>query len=67
MTGDARDVGPERTAVRVALWRALHMQVDPPPPVIDDGVGLKLVTSNEGDRTDGLRPSSSEQILVATT
>lgn len=36
-------VAPESTAVRVALWRALHVQVDPPPHVIEDEVGLQLV------------------------
>ena len=39
---------PENTAVRVALWRALHVQVDPPPHVFEDEVGLKLVAPEEG-------------------
>ena len=30
----------ERTAVRVALWRAMHVQVDPPPHVFEDEIGL---------------------------
>jgi O-methyltransferase involved in polyketide biosynthesis len=34
---------PENTAVRVALWRALHVQVDPPPHVLEDEIGLQLV------------------------
>ena len=29
--------------MRAALWRALHVQVDPPPHVLDDVVGLQLV------------------------
>jgi methyltransferase (TIGR00027 family) len=29
-------------AVRVALWRALHVQVDPAPYVLDDQLGLQL-------------------------
>lgn len=33
---------PDGTAVRVALWRALHAQVDPPPRVLDDEIGLRL-------------------------
>jgi methyltransferase (TIGR00027 family) len=33
---------PDSTAVRVALWRALHVLVDPPPHVIDDQIGLQL-------------------------
>jgi O-methyltransferase involved in polyketide biosynthesis len=33
---------PDHTAVRVALWRAMHVQVDPPPHVIEDEIGLRL-------------------------
>src|SRR5947209_6446943 len=47
---------PENTAVRVALWRALHVQVDPPPHVVEDEVGLKLVAPDEGWRS---RPDMS--------
>jgi methyltransferase (TIGR00027 family) len=38
MTGE-----PDNTAVRTALWRALHVEVDAPPPVFDDRIGLQLV------------------------
>jgi methyltransferase (TIGR00027 family) len=34
---------PDSTAERVALWRALHLEVDPPPHVLDDAIGLQLV------------------------
>ncbi len=45
---------PDSTAVRVALWRAMHVQVDPPPHVLEDEIGLKLVAPAEGwrDRPD---------------
>ena len=45
---------PDNTAVRVALWRALHVQVDPPPHILEDEVGLKLVAPEDGwrDRPD---------------
>lgn len=45
---------PDSTAVRVALWRALHVQVDPPPHVLEDEVGLALVAPDPGwrDRPD---------------
>jgi methyltransferase (TIGR00027 family) len=33
--------------VRVALWRALHVQVDPPPHVLDDEIGLQLVAPDD--------------------
>jgi methyltransferase (TIGR00027 family) len=48
--------GPENTAVRVALWRALHLEVDDPPHVFEDDVGLKLVGPEEGWRS---RPDMS--------
>lgn len=41
---------PDSTAVRVALWRAIHVQVDAPPHVLKDEVGLKLVNPPEGWR-----------------
>ena len=40
---DTNSAAPDSTAVRVALWRALHVEVDAPPHVLDDVVGLKLV------------------------
>ncbi|MGH7144571.1 MAG: class I SAM-dependent methyltransferase [Planctomycetota bacterium] len=33
---------PDSSAVRVALWRALHLEVDAPPHVFEDRVGLQL-------------------------
>jgi methyltransferase (TIGR00027 family) len=41
---------PDSTAVRVALWRALHVQVDPPPHVIEDELGLRLAAPDDGWR-----------------
>jgi methyltransferase (TIGR00027 family) len=45
---------PESTAARVALWRALHVRVDPPPHVLADEIGLRLLAPPEGwrDRPD---------------
>jgi methyltransferase (TIGR00027 family) len=45
-----RTTAPDNTAVRVALWRALHVQVDPPPHVLEDDIGLRLVAPDEGWR-----------------
>ena len=47
---------PDSTAVRVALWRALHVEVDPPPHVLEDEVGLKLAAPDDGWRN---RPDMS--------
>lgn len=44
---------PDSTAERVALWRALHVQVDAPPHVFEDDIGLKLVAPDEGWRLRG--------------
>jgi methyltransferase (TIGR00027 family) len=49
---------PDSTAVRVALWRALHAQIDPPPHVFADEVGLRLVAPEEGWRN---RPDMDPQ------
>ncbi|MDX3907384.1 MAG: class I SAM-dependent methyltransferase [Pigmentiphaga sp.] len=39
---------PDSTAIRVALWRALHLKVDRPPHVLADDVGVKLVAPEPG-------------------
>src|SRR5947208_648280 len=41
---------PESTAARVALWRALHLAVDPAPHIIVDDIGLKLLAPDAGWR-----------------
>jgi methyltransferase (TIGR00027 family) len=41
---------PDSTAVRVALWRAMHVQVDPPPHVLTDEIGLRLAAPDNGWR-----------------
>ena len=45
---------PDSTAVRTALWRAMHVEVDAAPHVIDDVVGLQLIApdANWRDRPD---------------
>ena len=53
---DQPAAGPENTAVRVALWRALHLLADAPPHVIVDDVGLKLAAPDPGWRN---RPDMS--------
>jgi methyltransferase (TIGR00027 family) len=50
---DERDVAPESTGARVALWRALHLEVDAPPHVFEDRVGLDLLAPPEDWRGRG--------------
>ncbi len=40
---DKQPPAPDTTAVRVALWRAMHVQVDPPPHVLEDEFGLRCL------------------------
>jgi methyltransferase (TIGR00027 family) len=47
---DEQVTEPDHTAVRVALWRAMHALVDAPPHVIEDQIGLRLVDPPDGWR-----------------
>ncbi|HET6608077.1 MAG TPA: class I SAM-dependent methyltransferase [Rhodopila sp.] len=51
---DDQTATPDSTAVRVALWRALHLEVDPPPHILEDKAGLELAAPDTGwrDRPD---------------
>jgi methyltransferase (TIGR00027 family) len=50
-SGRAHQDGPsevaEGSAVRVALWRAMHVQDDQPPHVLEDEVGLRLAAPDD--------------------
>jgi methyltransferase (TIGR00027 family) len=48
---DHQAAAADSTAVRVALWRALHVLVDPLPHVLEDEVGLKLADPDDGWRS----------------
>lgn len=43
--------GADHTAVRVALWRALHVRADPPPHVLEDEIGSGSRTRATGGGT----------------
>lgn len=47
---DGQTEAPDSTAVRVALWRAMHVQVDPPPHVLEDEISLQLAAPDDGWR-----------------
>lgn len=50
MARDKQTLEPDTTAVRVALWRALHVLADPPPHVLEDEIGLRLAAPDAGWR-----------------
>lgn len=47
---DEQAGAPDSTAVRTALWRAMHVQLDPPPHVLEDELGLRLAAPGDGWR-----------------
>jgi methyltransferase (TIGR00027 family) len=47
---DEEITAADSSAVRVALWRALHVEVDSEPHVLSDEVGLQLAAPDEGWR-----------------
>ena len=68
------EIAPNSSAVRTALSRALHLEVDDPPYVFEDDIGVKLIAANAlaqryfSTLTDGLRlQDNSEELLVAST
>ena len=48
--GDAPSIAPDSTAVRVALWRALHVEVDPTPHVHFAGDDFRKQSATAGLR-----------------
>jgi methyltransferase (TIGR00027 family) len=48
MTSATASSPPDNTALRVALWRALHVQIDAPPHVLEDEIGLQLAAPEPG-------------------
>jgi methyltransferase (TIGR00027 family) len=47
---DEQTEAPDGTAVRVALWRAMYILLDPPPHVLQDEIGLQLAAPDDGWR-----------------
>jgi O-methyltransferase involved in polyketide biosynthesis len=58
MRDERASAAPDSTAVRVALWRALHVQIDPPPHALEDEIGLRLAAPDESWRN---RPDMNPQ------
>lgn len=56
---------PEHTAVRVALWRALHVQIDPKPHVFTDELGLKLVAEENWRSRPDMNPDFSKSMRAS--
>jgi methyltransferase (TIGR00027 family) len=63
---DEQTAAADGTAVRVALWRAMHVQVDPPPHVLEDEIGLQLAGPDDSwrDRPD-MHPVGTSRFRAA--
>lgn len=59
------DVAPEHTAVRVALWRALHVHMDPPPHVFTDEIGARIVAENDWRQRQDMAPDFSKSMRAS--
>jgi methyltransferase (TIGR00027 family) len=57
---DKETVAPDHTAVRVAMWRAIHVEFDAPPHVLEDEIGLRIAAPEEGWRSHpGVHPQGT--------
>ncbi|KYG70021.1 methyltransferase [Bdellovibrio bacteriovorus] len=62
---DKYTVAPEHTAVRVALWRALHVKIDPPPHIFTDEVGAALVDEKDWQNRQDMAPGFSKSMRAS--
>jgi methyltransferase (TIGR00027 family) len=60
MASDRENIAPEHTTVRVALWRALHVQIDPKPHILTDEIGLKLIAEDNWRSRPDMNPEFSK-------
>jgi methyltransferase (TIGR00027 family) len=64
-----KNLVPDSTAVRVALWRAMHVELDDKPHVFEDQIGLRLIAPDDDwkNRLDmhpeGTRPFRASIVL----
>jgi methyltransferase (TIGR00027 family) len=65
MKTDKNIVAPEHTAVRVALWRALHVKIDPLPHVFTDEFGPKLVNEPNWQARQDMNPDFSRPMRAS--
>ncbi|MBV2169093.1 MAG: class I SAM-dependent methyltransferase [Bdellovibrio sp.] len=65
MASEKRMIAPEHTAVRVALWRALHVRIDPKPHVFTDEIGLKLVGEDDWQSRPDMNPEFSKSMRAS--
>lgn len=60
-------VQPEHTAVRVALWRALHTELDEKPFVFEDSIGAQIVGEDSWRNRPDMNPDFCKPMRASTT
>lgn len=50
---DKTNAAPDSTAARVAMWRALHVEADASPHVLEDRIGLQMLAPDANWRERG--------------
>jgi methyltransferase (TIGR00027 family) len=65
MASNKYTIAPEHTAVRVALWRALHAQLDPKPHILTDEIGAKLVGEENWRGRPDMNPDFSKSMRAS--
>lgn len=58
-------IAPEHTAVRVALWRALHTRLDQKPLVLNDDLGEKIVAEVNWESRPDMNPDFSKPMRAS--
>lgn len=69
MEQEKKIIEPDNTAARVALWRALHIQADKKPYIVEDEIGLRLIAPDSGwqERPDMKYTKRLRASIVART
>ena len=65
MTSHKQIIAPEHTAVRVALWRALHVQIDAKPHILTDEIGAKLIAEDDWLNRPDMNPDFSRSMRAS--
>lgn len=65
MTSNKKMTEPDHTAVRVALWRTLHVQIDPGPHILTDEIGSKLVADEQWRSRPDMDPEFSKPMRAS--
>lgn len=59
-------IQPDNTAVRTALWRAMHLLVDAAPPIFEDTIGLQMIApTDDWEQRPDMHPQFTKRLRAA--